>query len=292
MSSVQTALKGLVADLHERGRLRVWSLVVTFFGDAVAPRGGRVALAVLQDVMGRLGVEAGALRTALSRLAADQWVMRERAGRNSLYALDGHGRHAFDQATRLIYAPGPPDWDGTLTAVVAPPGIEAREAGRALEALGFAPTGPASWLRPETAQSADAGGALAGLLVLSERPAVVPPGLADLWDLAPTAAAYAAFRDAMAPLLASLEASEPACLLDAAAARTLLVHDWRRIVLHDPGLPAELLPPAWPGDAARDVARRIYGHLSRPSEAWLDRAGLPPLVNSAAFARRFGLADA
>ncbi len=105
MSPVQTALKGLVADLHERGRLRVWSLVVTFFGDAVAPRGGRVALAVLQDVMGRLGVEAGALRTALSRLAADQWVMREKAGRNSLYALDGHGRHAFDQATRLDLRP-------------------------------------------------------------------------------------------------------------------------------------------------------------------------------------------
>ncbi len=128
--------------------------------------------------------------------------------------------------------------------------------------------------------------------MLSQRPALVPPGLAGLWDLAPTAAAYAAFRDAMAPLLSSLEASEPACLLDAVAARTLLVHDWRRIVLHDPGLPAELLPPDWPGDAARDIARRAYLRLLRPSEAWLDRAGLPPLVDPAAFARRFGLGDA
>jgi phenylacetic acid degradation operon negative regulatory protein len=39
-----------IARLHGNGRLRVWSLIVTFFGDAVALRGGRVALSVLQDL--------------------------------------------------------------------------------------------------------------------------------------------------------------------------------------------------------------------------------------------------
>ena len=50
----ETALERLIDSLHARGRLRVWSLVITVFGDAVAPRGGRVALSVLQDLMARL----------------------------------------------------------------------------------------------------------------------------------------------------------------------------------------------------------------------------------------------
>ncbi len=58
------------------------------------------------------------------------------------------------------------------------------------------------------------------------------------------------------------------------AARTLLIHDWRRIVLRDPGLPAALLPQDWPGEAARHLTASIYGALEDRSEAWLDATGL------------------
>ena len=74
------------------------------------------------------------------------------------------------------------------------------------------------------------------------------------------------------------------------AARALLIHDWGRIVLHDPGLPAALLPAGWPGDSARAIARAIYAKLAQPSERWLDEAGLPPLVDPQKFANRFGMA--
>src|SRR5690606_38240402 len=118
----------LVRRLHERGRLRVWSLVVTAFGDAVVPRGGRIALAVLQELMGRLDVEPGALRTAMSRLAADRWVERERVGRNSFFELASGGRHSFALATRRIYAHGPPCWSGGWTVAIA-----SRETGAATD---------------------------------------------------------------------------------------------------------------------------------------------------------------
>ena len=64
--------------------------------------------------------------------------------------------------------------------------------------------------------------------------------------------------------------------------RLMLVHEWRRIVLRDPGLPPDLLPPDWPGHAARRHAAGLYRRLLPPSEAWLDREGrceagpLPP----------------
>ena len=289
MNTVHAALKGLVADLHGRGRLRVWSLVITVFGDAIAPRGGRVPLSTLQDVVGRLGVEAGALRTALSRLAADGWVCREKEGRTSVYALDSHGHRDFDRATRRIYAPGPPHWDGTIEVALAPPGVDAREVDRRLARLGFVEAGAAAWLRPLDAHALDAGTELADLLVVRQKPGHLPPGLSGLWNVDALDRAYSAFAVAMSPLLSAVEAADAPCLLDAIAARILLIHDWRRIVLHDPGLPAALLPTPWAGDAARDLARRIYARLAPPSEAWLDQAGLPPVDDSASFARRFGI---
>jgi phenylacetic acid degradation operon negative regulatory protein len=87
MGGARQDIEAHIARLHSGGRLRVWSLLVTFFGDAVAPRGGRVALSVLQDAMALLNIEAGAVRTAMSRLAGDGWVEREREGRLSFYEL-------------------------------------------------------------------------------------------------------------------------------------------------------------------------------------------------------------
>ena len=50
-------------------------------------------------------------------------------------------------------------------------------------------------------------------------------------------------------------------------ARTLLIHNYRRIVLKEPELPAGLWPPDWIGVAAYDVAARCYHALAGPAEA-------------------------
>ncbi len=59
------------------------------------------------------------------------------------------------------------------------------------------------------------------------------------------------------------------------AARMLLLHRWRRIVLHDPLLPAGMLAPDWPGHPARatvppavlGLVRRIRKRTCRRSPA-------------------------
>ena len=53
----------------------------------------------------------------------------------------------------------------------------------------------------------------------------------------------------------------------------LMVHHYRRVVLHDPLLPEALLPADWPGRAARELCREIYRGLLAASELWLDRHG-------------------
>ena len=115
MTSAASEIERHIARLHGNGRLRVWSLIITFFGDAVALRGGRVALSTLRDAMGLLDIEPGAVRTALSRLANEGWVERQREGRLSFYKLTDQGRAAFDEPTRRIYAAAARDWDGEWT---------------------------------------------------------------------------------------------------------------------------------------------------------------------------------
>lgn len=279
------ALDALIDDLHRQGRLRVWSLAITIFGDAVSPHGGTVALSVLQDIMQRLRIEPGALRTAMSRLAAEGWVDRQKKGRLSFYRFEGKGRHAFDQATRRIYASGPPDWDGDWTIAVGQPGTQMADE-VALQDAGFEKIAGNVFLRAECEPAECA--VLAGMLVFRTRAEQVPEWISALWPLSEIGLAYNSLSEQLRPLCLALETDGDLAGIDAMAARTLLIHHWRRIVLRDPGLPAALLPKDWAGEAARDQVRRIYAHLRLASEDWLDGSGLAPLADRAAFSRRFG----
>ena len=271
---MENALDRQVERLHAHGRPRVWSIVITVFGDAIVPRGGRVPLSVLQELMARLGIEPGALRTAMSRLAADGWVKRQREGRNSFFRLAEHGRHAFDLATRRIYASGPPHWDGGWTVAIAPSGVRS-EAIDDLPATGFVKLSDTVFLRPDTDGGSPATDAVDGMLIIHGTSADHPEMLRDLWPSMAVAGAYLAFIENWSKTRAALANNALPSALDAMAIRTLLVHDWRRIVLRDPGLPPELLPRDWPGEDARATMHAIYGDLLDPSEAWLDAAGLP-----------------
>ncbi|MFP4275323.1 MAG: PaaX family transcriptional regulator C-terminal domain-containing protein [Paracoccaceae bacterium] len=259
-------LAPLILAFYAEGRPRVWSLVITVFGDSVQHRGGRIASSRLQKLLGRVGVEPGALRTALSRLRRDGWVDSLREGRNSFHRLSAGGLARFAPATERIYAPprkGPvPEW--TL----------------ALGAEGGLPLGAGLSLHPGGLR-----GAAADCAVTGQLETLAPAMRETLLDPAHRAALEALFTDidtldgvALAPL-------------DAAAARTLLIHRWRRLVLRWPEIPAGLLPEPLDRRDPRAEVARLYAALSPAAEAWFDTPlgdlpALPP--PGAAWAARFG----
>lgn len=246
-------------------------------------------MSILQAILARLKIENGAVRTAMSRLAADGWVVRGKSGRNAIYALAGSGRHAFDEATKRIYAAAPPEWDGMWTIALAPEDDVTTGCAKLLADCGFVTGGGSSWLRVETAGMPPVSEALDGLLIVSGTATCVPADAHQFWRLAETADTYRTFMRDYAPLAKALRGGTFEQPLDAITARTLLIHHWRRIVLHDPGLPAELLPDGWPGEEARALVRAIYSRLAALSERWLDEAGLPPIADPTRFAERFGI---
>lgn len=265
-------LAQLIRALHDDGRLRVWSLVITVFGDSVQPRGGQVSTARLQRLLGRIGVEPGALRTALSRLSRDGWVEGTRTGRISQYRLTPSGRARFSDATSRIYAPPEvapvTDWALSLDSRPDP----------ALPAIAGLTLRPASAPPPET------------LFRMTGQIAQLAPELRATLLPAPHRAALDRLAQDLHHL--TLPRVDP---LGAAAARTLLIHRWRRLVLRFAEPPAALLPDPWPDLPPRAAVARTWLQLTPLAEAWWGSTDgdLPPLPAAGAeFARRFSTSGA
>ena len=85
------------------------------------------------------------------------------------------------------------------------------------------------------------------------------PDLVDrLYDLDALAAAYREWLADAQRMLAG--ASDDVTDGDAFALRSHLVHEWRKFLFRDPGLPLELLPQPWPGS---DAAAYFNEHAER-----------------------------
>lgn len=257
-------LTPLITALHAQGRLRVWSLVITVFGDLIQHRGGEISSTRLRVLLGRVGVEQGALRTALSRLAGDGWVTSERVGRSSRYRLSAQGLDRFAPATTRIYAPPRTEPVKRWAAVVM-------LAGTGGQTVRLCPAED----------------------VVGDAECVVVGDLQHISDTYRSAQLAPAHRNALAALAADLSASRNGMTdpLDAAAARLLLIHRWRRMVLRFPECVPELLPADAPLKNPRAEVAQTYAALTPAVEGWLesDAGGLVPLPKATQpAAKRFG----
>jgi phenylacetic acid degradation operon negative regulatory protein len=259
--------------------LRAGSLLVTIFGDAIAPRGAAATLGSLIRLAEPLGLPERLVRTSVARLAHDDWLVPRRNGRLSEYRLSATGERRFSDATRRIYGEVPTSWDGRWTLVLLPPGTgRAREELRDdLRWLGFGQLGPGLFAHP-TRTADDTREQLRSMEGRSEGIVVLESTSGDLesdrrlartgWDLAELELRYRRFVRAFAPALEAVEALEPRPET-AFVLRTLLIHEYRRIHLRDPMLPAALLPDNWIGGTAYEATRRIYARVFDAAETYL-----------------------
>src|SRR5579872_3175174 len=114
------AVQGLLRRFRSQKPLRGGSLIVTIFGDAIAPRGGAVTLGSLIRLATPFGLTERLVRTSVARLAQDGWLAARRNGRRSEYRLAPLGQQRFAEATARIYGKGPTSWNGEWTLVLLP----------------------------------------------------------------------------------------------------------------------------------------------------------------------------
>jgi phenylacetic acid degradation operon negative regulatory protein len=120
-----------------------------------------------------------------------------------------------------------------------------------------------------------------------------PQRLVELgWDLEDLGLRYQRFVARFAHVQSELKRRRDIDPRDGFLVRTLLIHEYRRLHLRDPLLPAQLLRPNWPGVQAAQLCRDIYGRVFAASEAYLSRvasrlAGPLPAAESLVL-QRFG----
>jgi len=96
------------------------------------------------------------------------------------------------------------------------------------------------------------------------------PDPAGAWDLRTLAASYAAWP-AVAERLVEDEPPHADEDEKAFAARFRLVHEWRKFLFDDPGLPAQLLPDGWPGVRAAELFTREAARLKPAADRFVGR---------------------
>ncbi|SIS91592.1 phenylacetic acid degradation operon negative regulatory protein PaaX [Insolitispirillum peregrinum] len=275
---------------RQQRSVQAGSLIISLFGDAVLPRGGTVWLGSLIRLLEPLGLNERLVRTAVFRLVKDGWLEATTQGRRSNYALSDSGRRRFEDASRLIYAAQAPEWDRRWRLIFLIGELTAKEREHIRRALfwqGFGALNDGCFIHP----GADLAAAFDGLVADGLGPYLknlMPLQAADArtglsasnkdiaeqaWDLGDLSAAYERFAATYLPLLVALSGDASAGLRDEDAflVRTLLIHDYRRLLLRDPELPEVLLPTDWPGQRVRLLCKDIYRRLLGPSERHLDQ---------------------
>jgi len=243
------------ADLRALGGRRVWSLMVSLFGDLALAEGDAIDGPVLSTIMGALQVKPEAVRVALHRLRNDGWVTSTKSGRISAHALTAKGRAESVAASPRIYARTPAADTPWQIIVIENATMTADE--------GFAPIGPRIYvgsgtLTPPPGALRFSGGTAPDWLRAQAEPVHLRED-------------YTALHDALAGLKDTLPASGALSPIEIAALRCLIVHNWRRLVLKHPALPAGLTEPDWPGQRCHLLVDDLLHRFARPTIAAMDQ---------------------
>lgn len=252
------------------------SALFDLYGDHLRGRDGQAPVAALVKLLAPLGIHAPAVRTAVSRMVRQGWLTAVRLDSGPGYALTPRAVRRLDEAGERIYRTRRAEWDGRwhLLVVHPPTGRADRERLQAqLSFLGYGPIGPHTWVSPRPAPELDH--ALGDAGARADRFTAAHDGdsqqlIARAWDLDGLARSYSLFLEESGDLLGA----EPTALVEhpeeAFAARSRLVHAWRKFLFVDPGLPAALLPPDWPGSKAAAWFDEQSARLLPAARTYLD----------------------
>ena len=256
------------------GRLRgvnARSALFDLYGDHLRSRGGQAPVAALVRLLAPLGVAAPAVRTAVSRMVRQGWLEPVPLPEGPGYTLTPRAVRRLDEAAARIYRTQAADWDGSwhLLVTAAAPERSRRDRLRgALTFLGYAQLDDATWICPRPSQEVDA--LLEAEAVRAERFSARHDGdtlalVRRAWDLEGLARSYGRWLNEARDIAAG--AAGATGDEQAFATRSRLVHEWRKFLFRDPGLPRVLLPDPWPGEQAADFfdaeSRRLLPGAAR-----------------------------
>lgn len=265
----------------QRGlELRANSLLITVYGDAIASTDQAVWLGSLIQLADLFSLSSRLVRTSAFRLSADDWLRCTRLGRRSFYGLTVAGLQRVQHAERRIYDFKLPDWDGRWTLALLASSMAASvrlHLKRELRWEGFGQLSPNVFAHPHanhttlkeiirSAVAVDQIVVLSAESLPSYSSKPLQTVMQSVFKLDQVDAAFKKLVVRFEPVLQQAAGLSPA---EAFFARTLLIHEYRKVLLRDPNLPQALLPADWSGLRARQLCEALYSQLFISSEAFL-----------------------
>lgn len=270
-----------IKDFLRDRPVRANSLIITIYGDSIAPHGGSVWLGSFINLIKPLGINDRLVRTSVFRLSKDNWLASEHIGRCSYYGLTATGRRRFEHAYRRIYFQPRVQWEGdwqiVMTAGSDLTPTQRDDVRKELQWEGFGLIAPGVLAHP----SADleplldilrSNGVQDCVVVLRAKSLGTLAGkparelVRECWNLESIAQDYTRFLNRFRPVLKALMSTRELDPEQCFIVRTLLMHEFRRTLLRDPQLPDQLLPHDWPGNAARQLCHQLYALTQRGTE--------------------------
>jgi phenylacetic acid degradation operon negative regulatory protein len=265
------------------------SLILDLYGAYIRRLGGWMAVSNLITLMGQLGVDEQAVRSAVSRMTRRQLLVQESAGGVRGYRLSEAALRVVEEGDRRIFStiqPARLDQGWIVVAFSVPE--DERDRRHVLRSrlswMGFGMVANGVWMAPRRMLPE-----LRDTVERLEFERYVHVfdgtycGFEDLrslvrrcWDLDGLRGMYREFLSEWEPVRARWAAGSPdEDELGAFLDYTSVLDRWRRFPYLDPGLPVELLPEGWEGRAAADLFFDLRGRLEKPAVRHVERAAMP-----------------
>ncbi len=280
-SKASCPLDHFLRQRMQTGNISSTTLVFTFFCDVVTQHGGEIWLGSVIHALAPLGINERLTRTAVFRLVQDGWLESRKQGRRSYYSLTQTGQHYYQRAASRIYTSNRPDWDGVwtllFTSLVAE---EKRDAlHRGLSWLGYGRMATSVYALPsndrpplyELLADLDLEDSIVHMQAQAENAGNLQKLVMARWKLRNLRQRYEAFTSLYQNAQKVLQSKQPPSGHSMFLLRVLLVHEYRRILLSDPELPAAMLPADWEGYAAQSLTGEIYRELTAHTIKWVSR---------------------
>lgn len=261
------------------------AMIFTIYGDYIRHYGNKIWIGSLIRLLKEFGHNEQAVRVSISRMLKQGWVKSKKEGNKSYYYLTSRGVQRMEEAAHRIYKLTPHEWDGKWRILMITIPEDKRqirdELKKELHWSGFGSMSSGCWISPNNLEKE--------LTTIIEKYELEPfvdffvseykgpkeneSLIARSWNISEIEEKYENFIAEYSKkyivhqsILQTGGLSDAECFVE----RTNLVHEYRKFLFVDPGLPKELLPERWSGNHAAMLFSTYYKILAEPANRFFE----------------------
>ncbi|MFE5427480.1 MULTISPECIES: phenylacetic acid degradation operon negative regulatory protein PaaX [Bacillaceae] len=261
------------------------SMIFTIYGDYIRNYGNKIWIGSLIRLLKEFGHNEQGVRVAVSRMVKQGWIQSEKQGNKSYYFLTDRGVQRMDEAANRIYKMKPNEWDGKWRILMYTIPEDKRQLRDDLrkELLwsGFGSFSSGCWISPNDLEKQinrliekyDINEYVDFFISEYKGPKENQSLVEKSWHLEEIENKYEEFIEKYSKqfivhqsIINRGEMSDADCFVE----RTNLVHEYRKFLFIDPGLPKELLPSKWNGNHAALLFSQYYQVLAEPASRFFE----------------------